>query len=230
MPTELVLSGSYEELLTRFHQRDVDLALFGGYTFVLAHHRDGAVPIVRGDVDEHYSTVFLVPAGSPARTLEDLRAKTIAFGARLSTSGHLMPWFHLADRGIVPETDLRQVRYSGRHDRTALWVRDGLVDVGAMDGRVFREMIADGRLDPHAIRVLDQTRPYPDYVWAAQSSLARAAHTQLRDAFLELSLANPEHARILGLLGSEYFLPTEFADFAEIEELLEQFGALVPMS
>lgn len=230
VPVELVLPDSYDELLALFHHRDVDLAWFGGFTFALANRNSGATPIVAGDTELQYSTVFLVSAGSPIRSVEDARGTTFAFGSRLSTSGHLMPRYHLLSKGIVPETDFQQVRYSGRHDTTAIWVRDHLADVGVLSGRILRRMIADGRLDPQSIRVLEQTVPYPDYVWSIQPCFGRTAIRQIRDAFLQLSLSKPEHVRILELLDVDRYLPTDVEDFSEIQTAIELLAGAVRSS
>jgi phosphonate transport system substrate-binding protein len=72
--------------------RKVDLAWFGGFTFVQAHQRSKGqvLPLVQREEDTRFRSVFITT--DPAiRTLADLRGKDVSFGSPSSTSGHLMP-------------------------------------------------------------------------------------------------------------------------------------------
>ena len=129
----------------------IDLAWLGGFTFVQAKLRTqgGAQPIVQRAEDEKFTSRFIVPVASTARTLQDLKGKTFVFGSPSSTSGHLMPRFFLNQVGIRPETDFKAVAFSGAHDATAHGGTDRLMpEAHAQDGQPPGEM-ADG-LDAHA--------------------------------------------------------------------------------
>jgi phosphonate transport system substrate-binding protein len=57
-------------------------------------HRTGnAIPIAQRAEDEKFISRYIVPVNSPAKSLQDLKGKTFAFGSPSSTSGHLMPRF-----------------------------------------------------------------------------------------------------------------------------------------
>ena len=182
IPTELVIPASYEDLLTRFHDHDIDLAFFGGYTYVIAHERDHAVPLALRDIDLQFTSLFLVRADNPATSLEDLRGKTFTFGSDLSTSGHLLPRYFLLEQGIKPEKFFGKVLYSGAHDRTAYWIRDGKVDCGVANSSIIRKMLADGKLGKNDVRILWETPPYSDYVWAIQENIDPALRQQILEA------------------------------------------------
>jgi len=101
---ELIFPEDYSDLLDRFGRGEVELAYFGGVTFVRARAEHGAVPLVMRDVDSRFTSVLMVPADSDDRTLADLKGKRFSFGSRLSTSGHLMPRYFLnKENGIQPE-------------------------------------------------------------------------------------------------------------------------------
>ena len=102
-PCEIVIPDNYEELLKTFGEGQIDLAYFGGATFVKANTEYGAVPLVMRDVDARF-TSDLVVAGEDLNTLKELQGKRFSFGSRLSTSGHLMPRHFLQVRyGVTPE-------------------------------------------------------------------------------------------------------------------------------
>src|SRR5438270_172374 len=87
----------YAAVVEGLANNKIDLAWLGGFTFVQARLRThgGAVPIVQRAEDEKFTSKFIVPADSSAKTLADLKGKTFTFGAPSSTSGHLMPRYFL---------------------------------------------------------------------------------------------------------------------------------------
>ena len=107
-----------------------------------------------------------------------------------------MPRYFLEKQNIVPESFFSEVRYSGSHDKTAQWVRDGIVDIGAANAVVIRQMFGSDRLDNEQVKVLWETPYYSDYVWA-QPDINKLQVDRLRNAFLELSEVNPGHGEIL---------------------------------
>ena len=99
----------------------IDLAWLGGFTFVQAKLRtDGRrVPIVQRAEDEVFTSKFIVPTDSTAKTLADLKGSTFAFGAPSSTSGSLMPRYflhagrHRSRQGLQDRGLLRRARRHG---------------------------------------------------------------------------------------------------------------------
>lgn len=115
---ELIIPDNYADMLERFHRNEIDLAHFGGLSFVKAAHKDAAIPIVMRDIDTRFSSYYLVRADNPAKSLVDLRGKKLGFGSRLSTSGHLMPRFFLRAEGINTKAFFASINFSGAHDKT----------------------------------------------------------------------------------------------------------------
>lgn len=228
---ELVIPSSYDELLSLFTDQSVDLAYFGGFTYVKARQKTGAVPLVMRRIDTRFTSYFLVTGDSTVESLQDLRGKRISFGSRLSTSGHLMPRFFLGQQNIDPESYFNEIFYSGAHDKTAYRVRDGQVDVGAANAATVRSMLEDGRLDKGDIRILWETPPYADYVWAMRPVFETSARERLRDAFLLLTPEIDRHAAILAGVNAQGFVPADpdfFSDLEQIAAKTERQLTLVP--
>ena len=225
----LQLPADYAELLRLFGMGQVHLALFGGLTVVQANAMYHAEPLAMRDVDTRFISIFLVRNNDPATGLSDLEGKALAFGSRLSTSGHLMPRYFLQNtRQIVPEQFFGQIEYSGAHDRTAYMVRDGEADVGAVNAEIVNGMLRDGRLKQGELRVIWETPPYADYVWAVTRYLDENVKTQLRDAYLQLDMNEQSHRQILESLGAGNFLPAGPRLFQPLQRIatdLELLGA-----
>jgi phosphonate transport system substrate-binding protein len=224
---KLVHAENYAGLLRLFHDQDVDLAYFGGYTFVRAQAFFGARPLVMREIDTRFTSLFLVRGENSALQLADFKNKAFSFGSELSTSGHLMPRHFLqVEKQVVPEQFFSKVHYSGAHDKTAYLVRDGKVDLGVANAEIILAMIKDGRLKQGEIRTLWQTPPYPDYVWTVHDYLDEDVKTQLRNAFLKLDNNDKDHNKILSRLGARFFLPAGAGDFTRLKRVAESLGLL----
>ena len=136
-----------------------------------------------------------------------------------------MPRFFLqTERIITPEEYFGVVRYSGKHDRTAYWVRDAEVDVGVANSAIVRKMFADGRLGPDEVQILWETPPFPDYVWATRRDLGEPKKEKIRQAFLKLSKSDPTHAAILAGVDAGGFLPATMRDFSQLKTVVVRLG------
>lgn len=97
IPCQLVFADTYDAMVESFGVGAVHLAYFGGVTYVQARTAYDAVPLVMRDVDTRFTTCFVAKADNACSTLASYEGSVIAFGSRLSTSGHLMPRHFLGD-------------------------------------------------------------------------------------------------------------------------------------
>jgi phosphonate transport system substrate-binding protein len=206
----------------------IDLAWLGGFTFVQAKLRTNgaAVPIVQRAEDEKFTSKFIVPIDSKAKTLADLKGATFAFGSPSSTSGHLMPRYFLLNAGIDPEKDFKTVAFSGAHDATVAFVAAGRAAAGVLNASVMDKLIESGNPNAAKVRVLATTAPYYDYNWTVRPGLDAATTKKLADAFLKLDAANPEHKEILALQRASKFIPTKASNYNDIEAAARSAGLL----
>ena len=128
IPYKLTIVERYEDLVDVIVRGEVDLAHFGGYSYVLARDRIGVLALVQRDLDTRFTSYLIARREQNADRLSDFQKRVLCFGSRLSTSGHLMPRSFLVNRGIVPEDFFREVIYSGAHDLTVLSVVGGEAD------------------------------------------------------------------------------------------------------
>jgi phosphonate transport system substrate-binding protein len=224
---ELIVPESYSDLLELFHDQKVDLVYLGGYSFVKAQQKNHAIPLVMRRVDTRFTSLFILNANSPAQTLDKLENKSIAFGSSLSTSGHLMPRYFLQQKNITPESFFSEVRYSGAHDQAAYWVRDGVVDVGAVNATTIRSMLDKNLIKSNDFRILWETPPYADYVWAIRPQFAEGFHSKIRDAFMQLSPDNADHTIVLQNLNAIGYIPADPDYFVALASIVQEIEALL---
>ena len=208
--------------------RKVDLAWFGGFTFVQASVRSGGkvVPLVQREEDERFRSVFIADAQSGIRRLEDLKGRTLSFGSASSTSGHLMPRSFLLAAKVNPDADLKRVSFSGAHDATIAAVAGGKVDAGALNISVWEKFVADKKVDTNQVQVFFTTPPYYDYNWTVHADLPADLRAKLQQAFLALDAATPQGREILGLQRATRFVPTKAENYAGIRAAAENAGLL----
>ena len=207
--------------------KKVDLAWFGGFTFVQAHVRSGGkvVPVAQREEDERFRSVFIT--GDPAiQTLADLKGKDVSFGSQSSTSGHLMPRSFLLQAGVDPDKDFRRVAYSGAHDATIAAVASGKVQAGALNISVWEKFVADKKVDTAKVRAFYTTPPYYDYNWTVHADMPAALREKLTQALLSLSRDSTEGKQILDLQRATRFVPTRAENYKGIEAAARSAGLL----
>ncbi len=218
----------YAAVVEGLASHKIDLAWLGGFTFVQAKIRTsgGAVPIVQRAEDEKFTSKFIVPIDSPAKTLADLKGKNFAFGSPSSTSGHLMPRFFLMKAGVNPETDFKAVAFSGAHDATVAFVASGRAEAGVLNASVMDKLVETANPNAAKVRVLMTTPPYYDYNWTVRPGLEPGLTKKLSDAFLKLDPNVPEHKEIMGLQRASKFIPTTAANYEGVEAAARSAGLI----
>ncbi|VAX08896.1 hypothetical protein MNBD_ALPHA03-2158 [hydrothermal vent metagenome] len=219
LKTQLIIPDSYEELLRLFDEKAIDLALFGGVIYVKAHLKNRAVPLVMRDVDGHFRSVALVHADNPAKDITDLRGASLAFGSELSTSGHIMPRYFLKEMNIIPEEFFGTIQYTGAHDLTAEWVRDGIAEVGIANSGIVNSMFLSGKLNNNMVKIIWQSPPFSDNVWALQPDISKRLTIEIRDSFLCLNHKDSDKA-LMKKLGANYYIPVTHDNFKELEQVI----------
>lgn len=213
---ELTVPTDYAAVVEAIANEQVDIAYFGGFTYIQASKRSQVVPLVQREQDQNFHSVFITHADSGINSLADLKGRTFSFGNVLSTSGHLMPEYFMRQNGVDAET-IQKAVYSGTHDGTALAVSNRKIDAGALDETIYKKMVSDGRLGSHT-RVFYTTPPFFDYVWAADPRFSQQLAEAFRAAFLKLDINNPDHKAILDFLGATKYVTARDADYDALRQ------------
>lgn len=225
MEVELFVANNYAGVVEAMASGKLDMAYFGGLTYVQAKQRADVHPIVT-EVDSEtkttkYYSLIITPADSPVKKPADLRGKTFAFGDISSTSGSLYPRIMLDQAGLKVPDDFANVVYTGKHDATALAVQNGKVDAGGLEGRILNKLIADGKVDKTKIRILAKSDFIEGYPWVVLDSMDKELERKIVDAFLTM-----EDKELLKLMKAEKFAQVTAEDYKYIEEQAIRLGLL----
>lgn len=222
---ELTVPTNYAAVVEAVANDRVDIAYFGGFTYVQASARAGIVPLVQREGDQAFHSKFITQPSSSIHSLSDLKGHSFAFGDVNSTSGHLMPVYFMRQQG-VDRAVIEKAVYTGGHDATALAVANGKVDAGAMDELVFTRMIKEGKLNESQVRVFYTTPPFFDYVWAARKGLDPAISEAFANTLLGLDPQNSEQKRILQLLNAIKYVRARDSNYDPLRQAAKDEGLL----
>ena len=217
----------YAAAVEALANKQVDLAWYGGFTYVQANIRSGgkAVPLVQRAEDAVFRSVFITTQAG-IQNLADLKGKSVSFGSPSSTSRHLMPRSFLLQAQIEPERDFKRVAFSGAHDATIAAVAAGKVDAGALNISVWEKFVAEGKVDAIKVRAFYTTPSYFDYNWTVHVDMPAAQREKLAQAFLKLDASTPEGKEILALQRATRFIPTKPENYQGIEQAARSAGLL----
>ncbi|MBI2825071.1 MAG: PhnD/SsuA/transferrin family substrate-binding protein [Planctomycetia bacterium] len=156
-----------------------DLALMNPLGYVFAHAGDSAVQsiavaqrVIDGKVGVVYYAQVYTHKRTAIRELAQAKGRTIAFGAKVSTSNFLVPANELRAKGLHPLSAFASVSFAGGHEKVAKAVYEGMVDLGAgHDGAIadLGNQYGYGDADACLVRLL-RSAPIPSDPIALRSS------------------------------------------------------------
>lgn len=222
---------SYAAAVTAFRNDQVQLAWFGGLSGVRARALvPGSEAIAQGEEDTAFRTYFIAHTSTGLEKSEsfpkDMAGKTFTFGSKGSTSGRLMPEYHVRKEfGKAPDEVFGRVGFSGDHSRTISLVQSGSYQVGAVNFQVWKKEVDAGVVDPHAVRVIWETPPYPDYQWTIRGDVNERFSDGFKAKVVEalLSMSDPS---LLEAFPRSAFVPASNDDYKPIEETAKKIGLI----
>jgi phosphonate transport system substrate-binding protein len=220
---ELVVSPAYESAVEELCGGQVGAAYLGPFTYVRAHARCGAEPVVRLQTGGNatYRSYVMVRSESAMTSLADLRGKRIGFGAPLSTSSHLVPRAMLSRAGLVLGRDLTCV-YLAHHERAARAVLLGDVDACAV-----RDIVGD-KFVQRGLKVLARSEPIANFPFVLPPGSSPADRDGLLRALVTLPRSDPAIARRMSGWDEELaagFAPAADTEYEPIRSIaVETFG------
>ncbi len=231
LPVQYIPLKSYPASVTAFKNDQIQLAWFGGLTGVQAQRAvPGSQAIAQGAEDKAFVTYIIANAATGIEAGPELSkaiaGKTFTFGAKTSTSGRLMPEFHLRKIfGKGPDEIFSKVGYSGDHTKTVELVQSGAFDVGAVNFSSFDDMVKNGKADPAKVKIIWKTPPFPDYNWIIRGDVDKkfGAGTLEKVRAAILGMKDPA---LLAAFPRAAFIPAQNSDYAPIEDTAKQLGLL----
>jgi phosphonate transport system substrate-binding protein len=218
-----VNAADYNAVVEAMRTKHADIAFFGPVTYVQAAERAGAEALVlavpHGDKSQSgYTSKIIVRAGSPIKTLADLRGKTFAFVDPASTSGNYVPTLELMNAFGLTNEDLHtngrffsSVSFSGKHQNGLQAVIAGDVDAAPVASDILEAEISGGRARESDFTVIHESPRIPTAPMAIRGDLSPELKAKVKQFFM-------------GYKNSDYFVfmlgfkPEQNAVFVEADD------------
>ena len=190
MTIEIQVTNDYTAAIEAMHNKHIDMAWFGPFSYILAVEQADAEAIVNGfrrDTKKAtYKSIIITRADSGIKTLDDLKGRSFAFVDPASTSGNLIPRKMLIDNGINPDNDFSTTYYAGSHIAVGLAVKNGTVDAGAFGDTSYNRMSKEGQIDPEVNIIIFESPPIPGSPIAVRGDLPQDLKNRIEQALIEM--------------------------------------------
>lgn len=215
LPIELVVTTDYSSMIEAMRHGRLELAYFGPLSYVLARSKSNIEPFaaLRQKGSTTYQSVVIANAAAGINRIADARGRNIAFGDKASTSSHLIPKSLIAEAGLQPGTDYKE-HFVGAHDAVAIAVQNGHAQIGGLSKPIFESLVERKMIDPAKVRVLAESKPFPQYPWVMRADLNADLKARVRDAFLTLN-----DPAVLKPFKADGFGPITDKDYDVVREL-----------
>jgi ABC-type phosphate/phosphonate transport system substrate-binding protein len=189
------------------------------------------VSTVMRDTDQDLTSVVVVRADSPARTVADLKGATVAVGAVDSPQSTLIPLSYLHGEGVGDLTVRRFDVGVGLHGDHIGGERDaaralvaGEVDAACMIDGNHLLFGREGTLPAGATRILAQTPVYDHCTMAVVDTAPQAEAAEFVRLLESMSYADPEVRPLLDLEGLRRWVPGRTSGFGPLGRAVDEAG------
>jgi len=184
---ELIVTTDYSSMIEAMRHGRLDLAYFGPLSYVLARQKSEIEPFValKSKGSTTYQSVVIANNASGVNAIGDIKGKNMAYGDKASTSSHLIPKSVLAEKGLDAGRDYQE-HFVGSHDAVALAVQNGHAQAGGLSRPIFESLVERKIVSLDKVKVLDYSKPFPQYPWTMRSNLKPELKDKIRSAFLNL--------------------------------------------
>ncbi len=225
--TKYIPVKSYAAAITAFRNNQVQLGWFGGLSGVRARNLvPGSQAIAQGYEDQAFVTYFIAHASTGLKLSDafpkGMASKTFTFGSKGSTSGRLMPEYHIRQNfKRAPGKVFRSVGFSGNHSKTIALVQSGAYQVGAVNFKVWHNELRARKIDPAKVSIIWKTPPYPDYQWTIRGDVDKRWKSgfarRVKNALL--GIKDPS---LLSSFPRKRFIPASNNDYRPILDVAKQ--------
>jgi len=217
---ELVVTTDYSSMIEAMRFGRLDLAYFGPLSYTLAKSKSEIEPFAarlsKGKTTYHSVVIGNVEKG--ATSMDKIKGGDVAYGDTASTSSHLIPKSILRTHGLVEGKDYKE-HFTGAHDAVAMAVQNGNAVAGGLSKPIFESLVARKIVSEEKVKVLEVSKPFPQYPWTMRSNLSPELKEGIRNAFYEL-----KDEAVLKAFKADGFAPISDADYDVVRDLQAKLG------
>ncbi|GAB4410164.1 MAG: phosphate/phosphite/phosphonate ABC transporter substrate-binding protein [Anaerolineae bacterium] len=224
-PIELVQRRTYGEINDLVATGEVDIAFVCTGAYVVGRQQGGMELLVAPQVNGAalYYSYLIVPAGSPANSLADLRGKVFAFTDPMSTTGRLYPTSLVQTLGETPDTFFARTFFTYSHDKAIEAVANGVADGAAVDSLVYDFAVSRDPSLAQKVRIIHRSPAFGTPPVVVTPSIRPQLRAELEDLLLSLPDTATGRAALTAI-GVDRFVPVSDRDYDSVRALVLKTG------
>ena len=231
-PMDVKLYKDYDLQNAALLAGEIDIAWNSPLAWLDVQRRSGGTcrAIAMRDTDRDRVSHIIAP--DSVTSLEQLRGKTVAFGAEDSPQARLIPQGLLARHGLVDGKDYTARRFDllvglhgdhiGGEKEAFLCLKRGEADASALIDLNWQAWTKDGTIDPAKFHIIATTDRYDHCVFAVRSDFDPATEARWLDVLYRMDYNNPKHREMMDMEGLKKWEPGRVSGFAALDEAVNQ--------
>lgn len=228
-PIDTVFYTNYELQVAALLQGHIDMAWNSPLAWVDAQRRSGGTcrAIAMRDTDCDRVSHLIVKQQGGVKTVQDLRDRTVAVGAKDSPQATLIPLGWLQRQGLVPGKDFQVRRFDvllGKHGdhiggelEAFRCLERGEATASALLDLNWKTWTQDGTIDPNAYAILATTDPFDHCCFTVREDFAREREQRFLQVLFSMSYANPTHREMMDLEGLKAWVPGRTSGYGPLQ-------------
>lgn len=191
IPIKVQIGIDYTAVIEALRNNHVQVAYLGPFSYVLAHEAmKGAIePLVTGVRKSSgvstYNSAFLVRRDAGIDKVSDIgKEHAFGFADPASTSGYLVPLWHLQSLGIDPNRDFKSVFFAGGHAAVQMALQNGKIQAAGDNLPSFHKLVKQGRVKEKDIKIIWTSPPIPGSPITIRSEVSWEIKYKLMRAFM----------------------------------------------
>ena len=205
------VASSYEDSVEDIGKGVAMLGYMTPSTYLSAGKKYGVKPLVFAvkNGSPTYKSVIITAKNSPINTINDLKGKKVAFGAKMSTGSTLVPKAMIKSAGIKLE-DFASYDYLGGHDIVLKAVAEGEFDAGCVMDSAAEE-------NKSTVKVIAFSDPIPQFPICINADVDKESEMKIKNILMNIADLN-----VLKSIDKGYtsFIEAKESDFDNIAKTL----------
>lgn len=227
-PIKAVYFKDYKLQVDALEKHEIDVAWNSPLAHLDAHQRfEGKEKIsCMRDSDQDLNTYLVVRKDSNFKNINDLKGKTIGFGAIDSPQARLIPIYFLHTQGLEYQKDYIEKQFNigvGLHGDHIGGEKDSML---AMVGKAinatfclssnYNAWIKDGTIDENTVEILGKTEKFDHCIFTFHSNVNDDLISEFTEIMLKMDYNNQEHKKIMDLEGLKKWMEGRTSGYNQI--------------
>lgn len=235
-PIDIVFYTNYELQVDALAKGHIDVAWNSPLAWLESVRSTGGHcrAIAMRDTDRGRVSHFVVKTNGGVEKLDDLKGKTIAFGAQDSPQATLIPIGFLQRHGLEPDRDYTVRRFDvlvGKHGDHVGGELDAFkclqsdeAAASAMLDLNWQSWTADGTVNPDQYKILATTDTFDHCVFTVREDFPADLEKKWLDVLFSMSYSNPKHREMMDMEGLKEWLPGRTSGFGPLTDATDRQG------